>query len=121
MKQLIEGKEEVKDLVDLFYTAVREDTIIGPIFNRVIGDRWDAHLVRMYQFWETLLFASGGFKGSPYLVHEKLPLNALHFERWLALFKTTIHNNFEGEKAEEAITKAENIALIFQYKMGIKK
>lgn len=121
MKRVIKSRDEIKDLVDLFYSAVRKDQSIGPIFNQVIGHNWSTHLERMYQFWETLLFASGGFKGSPYQVHEKLPLTENHFNRWLQLFEKTLADNFEGDKADEALSKAENIALIFQYKLGLKQ
>ena len=40
--------EDVQQLVDTFYTAVRTDDIIGPVFNTIIGDQWAHHLPKMY-------------------------------------------------------------------------
>lgn len=40
-------------LVHGFYARVRQDAAIGPIFNNVIGDNWDAHLAKLCDFWSS--------------------------------------------------------------------
>lgn len=76
--------------VDRFYMAIREDEILGPIFAERIGD-WPAHLERMNRFWRSVLHNSGEFSGNPMLKHIAIPgLAAEHFDRWLALFYTTL-------------------------------
>ena len=52
---------------------------------------------------------------------ERRIIDTEHFQRWLELFKQTVDENFEGEKAREAKEKAESIAMIFQTKLGLIK
>ena len=47
--------DDVKNLVDTFYSKVREDALLGPIFDERIQNRWPAHLAKMYTFWQTIL------------------------------------------------------------------
>jgi hemoglobin len=44
-----------------------------------------------------------------------------HFDRWIQHFNTTIDEFFSGPKAEEAKTRAGQIAKTFQFKLGILK
>lgn len=113
----IENRSDVKLLVDSFYNKVNEDELLGPIFNKVAAVNWDEHLPKMYDFWDTLLFASQTYKGRPFDAHMPLPLSEEHFTRWLSLFTSTVDELFEGEIANEAKTKAGNIAGIFKFKM----
>jgi hemoglobin len=80
----------IHDLVHAFYGRVRRDPLIGPIFNREIGDGWDAHLAKLCDFWSSVLLMTGRFKGQPMVIHQALPeIDGPHFERWLALFAQT--------------------------------
>ena len=47
--------DDIKILVDTFYDKARQDTLLGPIFEGVIEDRWPEHLEKMYRFWQTVL------------------------------------------------------------------
>ena len=51
----IKDREDVSLLVNTFYAKVRNDKVLGPIFNNIIND-WDAHLELLTDFWETQLF-----------------------------------------------------------------
>ena len=62
MKKEIENRADVFFLVDTFYTKIRADDLLGPIFNGVIDD-WPSHLERLTDFWETNLFFVNKFKG----------------------------------------------------------
>jgi len=46
-----------------------------------------------------------------------IPLSKNHFDQWLELWESTVKENFCGAKAEEAISRAKNIAGIMQYKI----
>ena len=81
--------EDVKELVDRFYGKVREDTLLGPIFDTRIGDRWPEHLEKMYKFWQTVLLNEHTYYGSPFAPHAQLPVDKAHFDRWLTLFYTS--------------------------------
>ena len=117
MKRDIEGLDDVKLLVDTFYDKVRNDESLAPVFNAQIQDRWPQHLEKMYTFWQTVLLGEHTYYGSPFPPHAKLPVNHLHFERWLALFTKTIDDLFSGEKADEALWRANKMAQMFEMKI----
>jgi len=104
-------------LVHGFYARVREDAMLAPIFNRVIGD-WDTHLAKMCDFWSSVMLMSGRFKGNPMVAHMRLKdARPEHFTRWLALFRTTAHELFADDVACAFIGRAENIARSLQLGM----
>ena len=53
-----------------------------------IGD-WETHLQKMFAFWSSLTLLSGRYHGQPMMKHLPLPVDATHFDRWLALFEKT--------------------------------
>ena len=75
-------------LVRRFYERVREDATLGPVFAARIVD-WEAHLQRMCAFWSSVALMSGRYSGQPVQRHQDLPVDARHFDRWLALFEET--------------------------------
>ena len=109
--------EDVKLLVNTFYGKVREDKLIGPIFDERIQDRWPEHLAKMYTFWQTVLLGEHTYYGSPFPPHAKLPVEKIHFERWLTLFSETLNELFTGEIAVEAMWRANKMAEMFQFKI----
>lgn len=117
MKQTLDTRDDIILLVDTFYSAVQQDELLAPIFNSVIKDQWPLHLKKMYSFWETVLLNDHTYLGSPFPPHARLPVTAEHFQRWLKLFKATMDNFFEGEKADEALWRAERMAELFLAKI----
>lgn len=113
----IKTLDDIKSLVDTFYTKVRKDNFIGPIFNQKIGNQWPAHLERMYRFWQTILLEEHTYSGSPFPPHKHLPIEKEHFGRWMELFTETVDCLFEGKIAEEAKLRAQNMADMFHYKI----
>lgn len=109
--------DDIKLLVDTFYQEVREDELLSGIFNDTIKDNWPAHLEKMYRFWESLLLDKVTYHGNPFAHHVNLPIDKEHFDRWLKLFGRTVDELFIGEKAEEAKSRAEKIAIIFNAKI----
>jgi hemoglobin len=71
---------DVKTLVDDFYTRVRDNELLSAVFNAVIKDNWQAHLEKMYGFWQTILLETPAYSGSPFLKHAKLPIAKEHFD-----------------------------------------
>jgi len=108
---------DIQQLVDTFYGKVRENPLIGPIFNGVIGDRWPEHLAKMYRFWQTVLFGEHTYFGSPFPPHAQLPVDRRHFDTWLGLWHGTIDQFFEGEKAAEAKWRGDKMAEMFLSKI----
>ena len=109
--------EDVKLLVDTFYSKVQKDEFIGPIFNEKIGNRWQEHLEKMYRFWQTILLEVHSYTGSPFPPHKHLPVDKEHFDRWMQIFIETTDSLFVGALAEEAKIRAKNMAEMFNYKI----
>ena len=121
MKREIINIRDIKFLVDSFYAKVREDELLGDIFNSVIQDRWPVHLEKMYRFWQTVLLEEHTYNGSPFPPHAGLPVEKKHFDRWLHLFNETVDEHFTGAIAEEAKWRAAKMAEMFQYKISYFK
>ena len=109
--------EDIKLLVDTFYSKVQRDDIIGSIFNEKIGNRWPEHLEKMYRFWQTILLEVHSYSGSPFPPHKQLPVAKEHFDRWMEIFTETTNSLFSGPLAEEAKLRAKNMAEMFNYKI----
>ena len=120
MKSDIAGRSDIELMVRTFYGKVKTDQVIGPIFNEVANINWEKHLPVMFDFWENTIFFTGGYSGNPMKPHQELnrlfPLQEKHFSRWLELFKCTVDELFDGEKAELAKQRATSIATIMQVK-----
>ena len=110
--------DDIKNLVDTFYGKVRQDELIGPVFNNQIQDRWPEHLEKMYRFWQTVLIGPHTYMGSPFPPHAKLPVGKEHFDRWMVIFTSTIDELFDGKIAEEAKWRAGKMAEMFQIKIN---
>ena len=117
MTKEITSSEDIQLMVNEFYGKVKEDELLGPIFNTVIQDNWDTHLEKMYGFWETIVFNVQKYTGSPFQKHIPLPLEGKHFERWLALFHATIDAHFVGKNAEEIKKRSTQMGMMFEHKL----
>ncbi len=95
---------EVAELVDTFYAKVRDDAILGPVFERHVAD-WNRHMPKMVAFWSTALRGSKNYRGAPMLMHRALPgLTHSMFEHWLDLFHeaaSALPNRPMAERAGE--------------------
>ncbi|MEN0054008.1 MAG: group III truncated hemoglobin [Mucilaginibacter sp.] len=110
--------DDIKLLVDAFYTKVADDALLSPIFGERLGNHWEPHLQKMYAFWQTVLLEEYTYNGAPFPPHAKLPVDNSHFETWLGLFAETIDNLFTGPKADEAKWRAGKMAQMFQLKIA---
>ncbi|SKB78297.1 group III truncated hemoglobin [Sphingopyxis flava] len=80
----------IAEMVDRFYASVREDAMLGPIFDERIDD-WPKHLGQMNRFWQTILLSAGNFTGNPMMKHLAIPtIGQEHFQQWLRLFYQTL-------------------------------
>jgi hemoglobin len=99
----------IERLVRAFYGRVREDALLGPIFAARIG-AWEPHLARMCAFWSSVALMSGRYHGQPMEKHLPLPVDAQHFDRWLALFEKTARDICPPAAADHFIERAQRIA-----------
>jgi len=121
MKQDIQTRADIEFLLNQFYKKATTDVIIGHFFTIVVQLNWEVHLPIIYNFWESVLFGSGSYRGNPVLKHidldQKEHLTDAHFEQWLHLWRTTIDEHFAGTKAEEAKQRAEMMAKLMLFKI----
>lgn len=116
----IENREDIKKMINTFYQKVRKDDLLGPIFDEAIQD-WEVHLPTMYDFWDSMLFGAGTYKGNPFAKHIPLSIDETHFAKWIEIFIQSIDNQFVGSKSEEAKQRANSIAQVFTYKLKLLK
>jgi hemoglobin len=99
----------IERLVRSFYDKVRADPLLAPVFEARIGD-WEPHLQQMCAFWSSVALMSGRYHGSPMARHLPLPIDAGHFDRWLALFEATARDICPPEAAAHFVERARRIA-----------
>ncbi|MGA0605404.1 group III truncated hemoglobin [Phenylobacterium sp. VNQ135] len=102
-------EDVIRTQVHTFYARVREDEVLGPVFNAAIDD-WDEHLSKLCDFWSSVLLVTGRFKGSPMAAHARTPgVEVAHFPRWLDLWRDAARRVCRPEAADLFIAKAEMI------------
>ena len=117
----IETRADCERLVRAFYGRALEDPIIGWIFVDVAKLDLEAHVPVIASFWETILLGAQTYGGGAFrphaALHAKVRLRAGHFQRWLALWRATVDELFEGPRAELAKAHAERVALAFHRRL----
>lgn len=104
-------EDDIAKLVQGFYSRIREDAVLGPIFNGAIDD-WSHHLDKLQAFWSSVLLTSGRYKGQPMVAHvrHEQHMTAENFARWLALWRQTSADLLAPELAATFQEKADRIA-----------
>jgi hemoglobin len=115
MNAMIPGElseAQIGALLDLFYTRVRADPGLGPVFAQAIGtDEWPAHIANIQDFWSAVMLRSGRYKGNPFQVHKEIAgISPSLFQRWLALFDEACREVLPPELAEAMHGRAVQIA-----------
>lgn len=99
----------IDTLVEGFYARVRDDALIGPIFDERIED-WGPHLEQMKLFWSSVALSTGVYQGRPMPKHLPLPIDAGHFDRWLEIFEAAARDLCPPVAADHFIVRARRIA-----------
>ena len=117
----ISNKEDINLLMDEFYTRVRKDELLSPVFKtRIPNDAsWPAHMEVISLFWESVLLGETPFRGNPFPKHVGLGISSIHFDRWMDLFHTTIDELFSGKIATEAKQKSVKMRTLFEFKLNL--
>lgn len=114
------GPADITDRTDLeallrrFYGRVLHDDLLADPFTELRETGLDAHIPVMADFWETVLFRAGLYRGSALpahlRVHHRTPLAGRHFVRWLTTWVAMVDEMFAGPIAHRAKTEAARIA-----------
>ena len=122
MKSDISTKSELTQIVNNFYDKAINDEVIGHFFTDVMQLDLETHLPKIVNFWASILLGETGYRENVMLkhlqLHEISPLEKKHFDQWLLLWSQTINDNYRGEKAELAVQRANDIALLMQHKIS---
>jgi len=119
----IADRGDCERLVRAFYGRALVDPMIGWIFVDVAHLDLERHLPVIASFWESVLLGARSYDGGAFgphaLLHAQVGLRPGHFERWLALWRATVDELFEGERAELAKSHAARVAAAFQRRLGM--
>jgi hemoglobin len=109
--QAIITEAQLEKLIPHFYTTVRSDPLLGPVFDDAIGD-WPEHLEKLVAFWSSVMLTSGRYKGNPMAAHLKhgARITPEMFSRWLALWARASEEIVPPETARALQAKAARIA-----------
>ena len=111
-----ESDDQISRLVELFYSRVQQDDLIGPVFDQFVRN-WDHHHETLINFWRTQLLGTGNYPGNGFVAHQRLPLEEEHFDRWLALWESSATEVLPPDLAKAAIGRARHMAN--HYKVGL--
>lgn len=112
-------EDEIERLVHAFYDSVRQDEVLGPIFDGAIHD-WPHHLNKLKDFWSSVMLTSGRYKGQPMVAHvrHEAHMTPENFARWLDLWRKTGDQLLRPGAAAAIQDKASRIAESLQ--LGIQ-
>ncbi|MCC7297396.1 MAG: group III truncated hemoglobin [Bacteroidia bacterium] len=115
----ISSKNDIEFVVRKQYAALLEDAFTFPVFSHL---NLEEHLPKIFTFWSFVLDIDAGnnpYRGNAFEPHTKLGLSATHFEKWLHYLHSAIGEKYSGNNADKWIAKSNELALMFQYKMGL--
>lgn len=106
----------IRAVVHGFYTEIRKDPLLGPIFGNAIAPQdWAIHLDKMCDFWSATLLRTDRYDGRPLPPHLALPeLGEEHFRRWLSLFRDVVQRLCPPDVAALFLDRALRIAHSFR-------
>ena len=110
---------EIERLVDRFYDRVQRDPVLGPIFNPAVLD-WAEHKRTLVSFWSSVALRSGTYRGNPMAAHRPHPIQAGHFDHWLALWRETADEVLSPAHAALFADYARRIARSLRYGLGLE-
>ena len=107
-------------LVDAFYDKVRADAVIGPVFNEAVHD-WPAHKRLLTSFWCSVVLRAQTYRGNPMQAHRPWPIEARHFDHWLALWEQTAGELLPEDEAATMVEYANRIGQSLGYGLGLQR
>lgn len=126
MKKDIENRDDIYLLVKTFYVKLMTDDVVSHFFEDFRDSHHlETHLQTLVNFWDNILFYSGGYRKNamqPHLdLHKKKPFKSIHFDHWLSSFNSSVDELFEGDLAHTAKSRALSIATVMKIKISEQK
>lgn len=93
--------EQINLIVSKFYTRVRSNPALGPVFAKHVLD-WPAHEEKIAGFWRNALLYERSYDGNPMLKHQNAgDVRALHFPIWLEMFDEVLAEYLPQDLAQQ--------------------
>ena len=104
-------EDNLRTLVDTFYARVRQDPLIGPVFDGALSN-WPEHLSKLQAFWSSIMLKTGRYEGRPMPAHIRhaSSIGDASFARWLAIWHDVADELFAPDAAAALKDKAGRIA-----------
>lgn len=123
MKSDITNRDDLYTLVSLFYEKLFVDIEIKHFFvdftDKMVLEK---HLQILVDFWDNILFFSGGYRKNAMKPHLDLskskPFESYHFKHWLSNFNESVDELFEGNNAHAIKSRAQSIAIVMEIKIS---
>jgi len=115
------SEAQLTTLVDRFYTRVRQDPLLGPLFSDTVAD-WPGHIEKQTRFWSSVIRGSGRYKGDPAAAHARHAdrIDPAMFARWLALWSEITGELFAPDEAARLQAKAARIGESLQLAIRVR-
>ena len=122
MKKDIQNREDIYLVIKEFYSKLLIDDRVKHFFEGIVRQKHlDDHFETITDFWNGILFNDTTYQRNamqPHIIlNRTLPFEKEHFKVWLQHFSMSVDENFSGQKAEMAKTRALSIATVMEIKM----
>jgi len=103
----------VRGVIVAFYAKVRRDPVLGPVFENIVGDHWDAHVEKVCSFWFYVTRLDRSYNARDFMpAHVKHPtIQTALLPIWLRLFRQTAKELCTADVADALIDIAERMAV----------
>lgn len=112
-------QSHIEALIERFYAKVRQDPVLGPVFNPAVHD-WDEHQRTLVSFWSSVVLKTGTYRGNPMAAHRPHPIRGEHFDHWLMLWRETALEVMSAEHAQVFVDHATRIGYSLRYGLGLR-
>jgi hemoglobin len=121
-KRDLQNREDIVQLLDLFYSKAFNDELIGYFFTEVVPLDLETHIPVIADFWEAIVFNTQDYRKNVMQVHQHINLLSAikkeHLDRWISLFTQTVEELFAGANAELIKQRARSVATLMEIKFN---
>lgn len=95
------NRDDIADVVALFYGRVRNHPVLGPVFATYVTD-WPGHEDKIVRFWANAILSEGAYAGNPMQIHMRASdVQPEHFGCWLALFDQVLRERLPSPQRDQ--------------------